>query len=184
MELDKRSRTWVTTVSWTDADPPTEACIPSIGYKSAHLKYSASNQSVSVWFTFDNAVRASSITNGMYGDVVIKRVTPAKHLDEFLALQCSYEVVKSKTNTQVNNGRDTLGVTDDTYLDTNPRVIDMSNDDPAEFKRESSESTAGEESLEQLLAQRLACKKRAADSMIMLGSVNKRIRTLLDNDLT
>ena len=97
MDIDSRSRTWLVTIPWVDATTPTESVIPNLSFKLAHAKYSRVNDSVSIWFTFVNQVRASTVTQGFDVDhVVIKRVTPSESLQQFQDLPHDWELVKTK----------------------------------------------------------------------------------------
>lgn len=195
MELDTKSRTWIATFAWPDASPPTETAIPSIGYKSAHLKYSNNNQTVSIWFSFPNQVRASTITNSIYGDVVIKKVNPTTHLNRFLDLPCSFEVRKSAT--EVKNAKPDehgaagslepepadSGSSEPAHADHyhDPRITDVSNDCATKFKLEPFEPRDSVSvSLDSLLDQRAICKKRSIDALSQVELLDKRIRLIFD----
>jgi hypothetical protein len=96
MDMDKRSRAWIVSTPWVDEDLPTESILPTCDYRTAHLKYSKKNESVSIWLEFDNACRCSTVIQGMMGNLVTKRVTVTDYKKSFLELPCEFELVKTR----------------------------------------------------------------------------------------
>lgn len=93
MELDKRSAHWIVTTSVNA--PPLESNIPLLNATYVLAKFNEERKSLSVWYSFRHAQRASTVTN-MWdtGDIVIKRVTLEK-LDEFKAVASNWQAEPS-----------------------------------------------------------------------------------------
>ncbi len=73
MELDKRSCHWIVTRSWPTLPLPTDDIIPRMNAKFGYAIWSNDNKLLSVWYTFEHAQRASTLTNNYDCDIVIKR---------------------------------------------------------------------------------------------------------------
>ncbi len=91
MDTNPRGRCWVATIPWPDAATPTESVVPLIGQRKSHAKLSRANDSVSIWFTFDNQVRASTVSNGFDCEVVLKRVRGTEAAAEFDDIPSDWE---------------------------------------------------------------------------------------------
>ena len=91
MDSNPRARCWVATVPWPDAEFPTATIIPDIGQVKAHAKFSRENDSVSIWFTFANAVRASTVTTAFNTDVVVHSARSADSSSAFESLPFDWE---------------------------------------------------------------------------------------------
>jgi len=91
MDLNPRARCWIATVPWLDADIPRPDIIPDVGQVKAHAKLSRVNDSVSIWFTFVNQVRASTISNAFTTDVIVKAVRVSDTLEKFEALPFDWQ---------------------------------------------------------------------------------------------
>ena len=96
MEVNTKARCWVATFQWLDAEPPTDSIIPTLPFRMAHAKFSRVNESVSIWFTFVNQVRASTITNALgYDHIVVRKVIADRELIPFQELPFDWESVRT-----------------------------------------------------------------------------------------
>ena len=91
MDSNPRARCWIATVPWPDAEFPTSTVIPDIGQVKAHAKFSRENDSVSIWFTFVNAVRSSTVTTAFNTDVVVRSARSADSSSAFESLPFDWE---------------------------------------------------------------------------------------------
>lgn len=141
MEMNVRARCWVATFPWNDAELPTEAVVPTLPFKLAHAKLSRANDSVSIWFTFANGVRASTISTSLDREhVVLRRVKHDLDLPKFMELPFDWELVSTKLDDVQDGDIDDdvivpTNVTKSRKRDhpTNPDGVDGASDD--EFER-------------------------------------------------
>jgi len=92
------------TFTWNDAAFPTPSVIPKLSFQSAHAKFSKANGSVSIWLTFDNAVRSSTVTAAFDHEVVVvKRVTPTVSLQAFKELPFDWEHIMTSPHSNVGS---------------------------------------------------------------------------------
>jgi hypothetical protein len=92
MECDARSRSWTVTFPWEDEALPTEAVVPTLGSVLAHAKYSRSNASVSIWYTFANAQRASKISSVIDRAFTVIRRAKATDRGKFIELPFDWDI--------------------------------------------------------------------------------------------
>ena len=96
MDLDTRARCWIATFPWNDATTPTDSIVPNLPFKLAHAKFNRVNDLVSIWFTFVNPIRASTITNAVGVDhIVVKQVKADRDLPSFQDIPFDWELVKT-----------------------------------------------------------------------------------------
>lgn len=88
MELDKRSCHWIVTVPFDTK--PNDEDVTTMNAINVVAKWSMTNKSMSVWYTFEHAQRASTLTNALTKDVVIKRCQLLSFA-EFNGIQCDWE---------------------------------------------------------------------------------------------
>jgi len=93
MELDKRSCHWIATIA--AAEQPCEADINTLNANNVIAKWNIDTKSLSVWYTFEYAQRASTIANAYAGDVILKRCK-LSNMDEFKALPATWEQISCK----------------------------------------------------------------------------------------
>lgn len=94
MELDKRSRYWIVTVPWHNALPdPKQDDIPRIPYIMAHLKHSKENETISIWFSFTNPQRSSTVSTAFDCDKVVLKASRLGQYDEFKHLPCDSDLL-------------------------------------------------------------------------------------------
>lgn len=109
MEVDTRSRCWVATYPWEDAEQPTEAVLPTdLNYVKAHVKYSKLNASVSIWFQFVNPQRASRIATSINQEFLVLKPTNATNYQAFKDIPFDWECVKDTPSNHGSTNRDAL----------------------------------------------------------------------------
>ena len=106
MECDARSRHWTVTFPWEDNTVPTESVVPALGSALAHGKFSKANRSVSIWYTFKDAQRASKVSTGVNQSFAV--ITRAKGTDrtKFIELPFDWQVSLVKSVEQDGQHRD------------------------------------------------------------------------------
>lgn len=90
MDLDKRSRNWIVTFPWNDGELPDSNVIPSIGQVFSYAMMSRDNGSVSTWFKFDNAQRASTVSSAYDHVHLVLKATNWDEFPAFRALPCDW----------------------------------------------------------------------------------------------
>lgn len=147
MELDVRSRHWIVTFAVNDVDTFTDMNVLGDGsistFELAHAKLSRANGTCSVWFTFKNAQRASTLTRVFdeHDQVVVKKVTHAV-FPSFKEIACDREFIVNPPLCHGTTGGDTL--------------------DPPRVKDEESGSDSDQE-LRSLMRQRKVLRRRVKD---------------------
>jgi hypothetical protein len=84
MDLDKRSCHFIVTVP-ADAKP-CEGDIPHVNASVVIGKWSEANKSLSVWYSWTNAQRASTIANAWQSDRIIIKHSKLEHKSSFMDL--------------------------------------------------------------------------------------------------
>lgn len=108
MELDVKSRCWIVTFAWTDADAPTEAVVPTeLNYTKAQLKHSVPNASCSIWLEFDGQQRCSRIVNAFRDrDAVVVKRTTRYEFDSWRSVPFTTELeIVRPSGTCINRGK-------------------------------------------------------------------------------
>lgn len=161
MELDMRSRCWIITYKMpVVTDKPQQLVGDGTSTpKFAHIKVSAENDSVSVWLSYDNAQRASAVTNAFdkYEMVVLKRTTQSAY-GYFKDIPHTVEHIITHPN---GNGHTNT----DNVLDP-PQVV------------VTDEGTDSDTEMVQLVKQRTALKRKIKSLSVLqdeLIQINKRI---------
>jgi len=77
--MDPSKRTWIVTIPWLDALPPTDDNIPLLTAHNVRAKYSIANESLTIIYRFKNTRLASYISRAFTHDfVVIAAASPDK----------------------------------------------------------------------------------------------------------
>lgn len=167
MELDVRSRHWIVTFTVDDVDTVNEATVLGDGsistFELVHAKLSRTNGTCSVWFTFKNAQRASTLSRVFdeHKHVVVKRVTHAV-FPQFKEVASDRELVVTSPLCH--------GTTDDT-LDP-PRVVDAGTDSDSD------------QELRSLMRQRKVLRRRVkalTQAQVELTQVNDDIAKMVSS---
>ena len=85
MELDTRSRDWIVTFTVPDINVVDDTCASGDGtappFKWAHAKLSSANGTCSIWLSYNNPQRASTLQRvfNEHDHLVLKRITSASY---------------------------------------------------------------------------------------------------------
>lgn len=133
MELDKRSCHWIVTVPF-DAQPSDED-VNTMNAVNVVAKWSFNNKSLSIWYTFEHAQRASTLTNAFNENVVLKRCQLSS-FEDFNAISFDWESKFNRqlprqlpsTNLQYGGGVETLKEDFTRYLEVKRQLDELPNE--------------------------------------------------------
>lgn len=111
MELDKRSCHFIVTVP-KDCQP-VESDIPILKADVVIAKWSDKNKSLSVWYSWTNAQRPSTITNGWNADDIVLKHTKLDKRSTFMEVEHDWLFAPQLTSSAIQVTKSAAAATED-----------------------------------------------------------------------
>ena len=105
MDSNPRSRCWVVSWPYNDVDVPQRDDVIRLDCAVAHSKLSRVKESVSTWYEFKHAQRASTVSAAFDQSVTLHR-KPKEWYTTFVALECEWELKEECVMTHSTNSEE------------------------------------------------------------------------------